>query len=141
VYEGSQRTLTIGNAGGTHPLLLRDGQLKELAVDGIPLGLFPEADYSILTLNLKVDDVVLFASDGILESENSKHEEFGMERLSALIASLPVNSSVENISGAILRATDEFSGVGIPPHDDRTLLVLRAIEDSPTGFSKLPVIY
>jgi sigma-B regulation protein RsbU (phosphoserine phosphatase) len=141
VYEGSERTLTIGNAGGTHPLLLRDGQLKELAVDGIPLGLFPEADYSILTLNLKVDDVVLFASDGILESENSKHEEFGMERLSALIASLPANSCVENISGAILRATDEFSGVGIPPHDDRTLLVLRAIEDSSTGFSKLPVIY
>lgn len=141
VYEGSERTLTIANAGGTRPLLLRDGQLKELAVDGIPLGLFPEADYSILTLNLKVDDVVIFASDGILESENSKHEEFGMERLSALIASLPANSCVENISGAILRATDEFSGVGIPPHDDRTLLVLRAIEDSSTGFSKLPVIY
>jgi len=85
--------------------------------------------------------VVIFASDGILESENSKHEEFGIERLSALITSLPANSCVENISGAILRATDEFSGAGIPPHDDRTLLVLRAIEDTATGYSKLPVIY
>ncbi len=85
--------------------------------------------------------MVIFASDGILESENSKHEEFGMERLSALIASLPPNTFVENISGAILRATDEFSGAGIPPHDDRTLLVLRAIEDSSTELSKLPVIY
>src|SRR6266852_7278944 len=141
VYEASDRTLTIANAGGTHPLLLRNGQLTELAVDGIPLGLFPEADYTIFTLSLQVGDVVIFASDGILESENSKHEEFGIERLSALITSLPANSCVENISGAILRATDEFSGAGIPPHDDRTLLVLRAIEDTATGYSKLPVIY
>ena len=64
-----------------------------------------------------------------------------MERLSALITSLPANSCVENISGAILRATDEFSGAGIPPHDDRTLLVLRAIEDTAAGYSTLPVIY
>jgi sigma-B regulation protein RsbU (phosphoserine phosphatase) len=141
VYEASDRTLTIANAGGTHPLLLRNGQLTELAVDGIPLGLFPEADYTIFTLSLQVGDVVIFASDGILESENSKHEEFGIERLSALITSLPANSCVENISGAILRATDEFSGAGIPPHDDRTLLVLRAIEDTAAGYSKLPVIY
>jgi sigma-B regulation protein RsbU (phosphoserine phosphatase) len=141
VYEASERTLTIANAGGTHPLLLRDGRLTEIPVDGIPLGLFPEADYAVSTLNLKIGDVVIFASDGILESENSKHEDFGIERLSALITSLPRNSCVENISGAILRATDEFSGAGIPPHDDRTLLVLRAIEDSTAGFSKLPVIY
>ncbi len=141
VYEASERTLTIANAGGTHPLLLREGQLTEIAVDGIPLGLFPEADYTLSTLRLQVGDVVIFASDGILESENSKHEEFGIERLSALITSLPANSGVENISGAILRATDEFSGVGVPPHDDRTLLVLRAIEDTAAGYSKLPVIY
>src|SRR5467141_1996545 len=44
VYDASDRSLTIGNAGGTHPLLLREGQLAEIAVDGIPLGLFPEAD-------------------------------------------------------------------------------------------------
>ena len=65
----------------------------------------------------------------------------GIERLAALITALPANSCVENISGAILRATDEFGGVGIPPHDDRTLLVLRAIEDNGAGYSKLPVIY
>jgi len=141
VYDASDRSLTIGNAGGTHPLLLREGQLAEITVDGIPLGLFPEADYSVTTLNLQPGDVVIFASDGILESENAKHEEFGFERLSELITSLPANTCVENISGAILRATDEFSGAGIPPHDDRTLLVLRVTEDVSADFAKLPVIY
>jgi phosphoserine phosphatase RsbU/P len=141
VYDALDRTLTIANAGGTHPLLLRNGQLSEIPVDGIPLGLFPEADYTIATLNLQLGDVLIFASDGILESANAKQEEFGFDRLAKLLTSLPANSCVGNISGAILSATDEFSGVGVPPHDDRTLLVLRAIADSPAGFSKMPVIY
>jgi serine phosphatase RsbU (regulator of sigma subunit) len=84
---------------------------------------------------------VIFASDGILESENEKQEEFGFDRLSAVLTSLPARSTVEDISGAILRATDEFSGVGIPPHDDRTLLVLRAVEQHAADFAKMPVIY
>jgi len=141
VYHATDRTLTIANAGGTHPLLLRSGELTEIPVDGIPLGLFPEAEYLVSTVNLRLGDVVIFASDGILESENAKHEEFGFERLSALLTSLPANSCVENISGAILRATDEFSGVGLPPHDDRTLLVIRVIEETTTDFAKMPVIY
>jgi sigma-B regulation protein RsbU (phosphoserine phosphatase) len=141
VYDAADRSLTIANAGGTHPLLLRDGALSEIPVDGIPLGLFPEADYSVSTLRLVPGDVVIFASDGILESVNAKQQEFGFERLSSLITSLPANSGVENISGAILRATDEFSGPGNPPHDDRTLLVLRVTDESPSDFAKLPVIY
>src|SRR5437660_98316 len=141
VYDASDRTLTIANAGGTHPLLMRDGKIIEVPVDGIPLGLFPEADYSVTTLDLQTDDVVIFASDGILESENAKKEEFGFQRLSALLSSLPAKTCVEKISGAILRATDEFSGVGIPPHDDRTLLVLRVTEEAAPDFAKLPVIY
>ena len=141
IYDASDRTLTIANAGGTHPLLLRDGELTEIPVDGIPLGLFPEADYSISVVSLHPHDVVIFASDGILESENAKLEEFGFDRLSAVLTSLPKNACVEDISGAILRATDEFSGVGIPPHDDRTLLVLRVVEQDSFDFAKMPVIY
>jgi sigma-B regulation protein RsbU (phosphoserine phosphatase) len=141
VYDASDHTLTIGNAGGTHPLLLRDGQLTEIEVDGIPLGLFPEAEYTIQTLHLQLGDVLIFASDGILESEDAAQEEFGFERLAEVLTSLPEGTCVENISGAILRATDEFSGIGIPPHDDRTLVVLRVIEDGTADFTKLPVIY
>jgi phosphoserine phosphatase RsbU/P len=141
VYDAAGRTLTIGNAGGTHPLLLRQGALTQIPVDGIPLGLFPEADYSVSTLNLQTGDVVIFASDGILEAENLRNEEFGFDRLSRLLTSLPADSCVENISGAILNATDQFSGIGNPPHDDRTLLVLRIKEDSASEFAKMPVIY
>ncbi len=141
VYDAADRRLTVGNAGGTHPLLLRDGELTKIPVDGIPLGLFPEASYDVSTVSLQPGDVLIFASDGILESENVKQEEFGFGRLSALLTSLPSDTCVENISGAILRATDEFSGPGTPPHDDRTLLVMRVTDEGGTDFAKMPVIY
>ena len=141
VYDAADRTLTIANGGGTHPLLLRGGQLSEVQVDGIPLGLFPEVEYSVVTMNLEPGDTVIFASDGILESENAKQEEYGFDRLSELLTSMPWDATVEDVSGAILHATDEFSGAGVSPHDDRTLLVLRVTGDSPSDFSKLPVIY
>lgn len=141
VYDPSERTLTIGNAGGTHPLLLRGGVLTEIPVDGIPLGLFPEADYTVETVSLRAGDVIIFASDGILESENAEEQEFGMDRLRDLLTSLPANTCVENISGAILRATDEFAGLGVSAHDDRTLIVMRVTDSDPAGFPKMPVIY
>src|SRR5262249_49278620 len=141
VYDPAERTLFMANAGGTWPLLLRGGELSEIRVDGIPLGLFPEADYAPSTLHLRVGDVIIFASDGILESENAEEEEFGFERLKALLTSLPENCTVDEIAGAILRATDEFAGFGNPARDDRTLLVVRVTPETPSEFPKIPVIY
>jgi len=140
VYDPRERTLAIGNAGGTHPLLLRGRELTEIPVDGIPLGLFPEAEYDVETVPLRSGDVIVFASDGVLEAANAKQEEFGAQRLAALLTSLPSNTAVDDISGAILRATDDFTGAGTPAHDDRTLLVLRVTADV-SEMPKLPVIY
>jgi sigma-B regulation protein RsbU (phosphoserine phosphatase) len=141
IYDAMDRTLSIANAGGPHPLLLRGGELSLIPVDGIPLGLFPEADYAVSTVNLHTGDLIVFASDGILESENAKEEEFGFDRLRDLLLSLPPETNVENVSGAILCATDKFSGADRPAHDDRTLLVLRVRPEAPADFRKLPVIY
>jgi phosphoserine phosphatase RsbU/P len=141
LYDANTRQLTIASAGAPHPLLIRDGKVEELMVEGVPLGLLPESDYEVFTLDLQPGDLLVFASDGIVESENPKHEEFGSERLYSLLSTVSPKDSVEDISGAILLATDEFSG-SAPPHDDRTLLVLRVAEEIGAGdFSRMPVIY
>jgi len=141
LYDANQRTLTMASAGAPHPLLVRDGKVEELNVEGVPLGLLPDAEYEVLTVHLEPGDLLVFASDGIVESENPKHEEFGIERLFSLLESRSRGDSVEDISGAILLATDEFSG-SAPPHDDRTLLVLRVAEEIATvDYSRMPVIY
>ena len=141
LYEAATRQLTIASAGAPHPWLVRNGRVEELTIEGVPLGLLPEIEYDILKVDLQPGDLLVFASDGIVESENSQHEEFGSERLSAILSRVGPNDSVEDISGSILLATDQFSG-DAPAHDDRTLLVLRVREEtSPSDYARMPVIY
>ena len=105
------------------------------------MGLFPDTDYEETSIDLQAGDTVLFASDGILESENARGEEFGSERLHALLANADPKISANELSERIIAATDDHSGPGIGPHDDRTLLVLRVTGEAAADYSKLPVIY
>jgi sigma-B regulation protein RsbU (phosphoserine phosphatase) len=141
VFDASSRKLTLANAGGPYPLLVRDGQVQIIRLEGVPLGLIPDTQYDETTIELQPGDVVLFASDGILESENAALEEFGQQRLSALLAGLSQEDSASLIAEQILQATDAHSGAGIAPHDDRTLVVFRVSDASSSDFTKLPIIY
>jgi sigma-B regulation protein RsbU (phosphoserine phosphatase) len=141
IYDAPTRRLTLANAGGPYPLLVRDGVVQAIRLEGVPLGLLPEIAYDEITVELRPGDVVLFASDGILESENAAKEEFGPARLEALLAGLSPQDSASGIAEQILVATDHHSGVGVLPHDDRTLLVLRVTDETSSDYSKLPIIY
>ena len=141
VYDAGTRRLTLSNAGGPYPLLVRDGVVQSVRIAGIPLGLFPDTKYDEITLDLVPGDTVLFASDGILESANAAQEEFGPDRLSSVLAGVSPEQSAEQIAAAIIAATDDYSGAGVAPFDDRTLLVLRVTDHSSSDFSKLPIIY
>jgi sigma-B regulation protein RsbU (phosphoserine phosphatase) len=141
VYDAALRELTIANAGGTLPLLVHNGEVTEVNVGGMPLGLLPEAEYDEVTLSLSPGDMVIFASDGIHESMNKEQEEFGVDRLKALLSTVMPNDPGYKVAQRIVKATDEHTGPGRLPHDDRTLLVLRVTDDSEADFSKLPIIY
>jgi sigma-B regulation protein RsbU (phosphoserine phosphatase) len=141
VYDAALRELTISNAGGTLPLLVRNGEVSEIQVRGIPLGMLPDVEYDELTINLEAGDVVVFASDGIHESTNRDDEEFGVDRLKALLSTVKVTDPGYTIAQRIVKATDEHAGIGRPPHDDRTLLILRFMEEATADFSKMPIIY
>jgi sigma-B regulation protein RsbU (phosphoserine phosphatase) len=141
IYDAALRELNVSNAGGTLPLLVRNGQVTEINVTGMPLGLLPEAEFDEQTLSLLPGDIVVFASDGIHESMNKDQEEYGVERLKELLAAVVPEDPGYTVAQRIVKATDEHAGVGRPPHDDRTLLILRVTEDTEADFSKLPIIY
>src|SRR6266849_4399381 len=117
-YDAPSRSLTLANAGGPYPLLVRDGSVQPIRLEGVPLGLIPDSEYEETTIELTPGDVVLFASDGILESENSAQEEFGPKRLCTLLSGLSQRDSAREIAEQIMAATDGHSGAGIAPHDD-----------------------
>src|SRR2546421_206133 len=141
VFDASTRKLTLANAGGPYPLLVRNGQVQAIRLEGVPLGLIPDTQYDETTIDLEPGDVVLFASDGILESENAAQEEFGPERLKEILSAISQQDSAQAITEQILAATDGHSGAGLAPHDDRTLVALRVTNETASDFSKLPIIY
>jgi sigma-B regulation protein RsbU (phosphoserine phosphatase) len=141
IYDAALRELNIANAGGTLPLLVRNGEVTEIRVTGMPLGLLPEAEYDEETITLIPGDMVVFASDGIHESMNKDQEEYGLERLKELLSTVVPADPGYTVAQRIVKATDEHSGIGRPPHDDRTLLILRVTEETESDFSKLPIIY
>ena len=141
IYDAALRELSIANAGGTLPLLIRGGEVTEIDVRGVPLGLLPNTEYDEVRLSLKPGDIVVFASDGVHESMNTDLEEFGSDRLKSLLAGVAIADPAYTIAQRIVKATDEHAGVGRPPHDDRTLLILRVTDEGAADFSKLPIIY
>ncbi|HEV2101195.1 MAG TPA: GAF domain-containing SpoIIE family protein phosphatase [Candidatus Acidoferrum sp.] len=141
VYDAALRELTIANAGGTLPLLIRNRDVTEINVAGMPLGLLPEAEYDEVRLALVPGDVVVFASDGIHESMNKEQEEYGIDRLKELLSTVSSADPGYKVAQRIVKATDEHTGPGRQPHDDRTLLILRVTEDTEADFSKMPIIY
>ncbi|PYT88809.1 MAG: serine/threonine protein phosphatase [Acidobacteria bacterium] len=141
VYDAASRRLSLANAGAPYPLLLRHGHVLSVRLEGVPLGLLPGTQYDESSVDLLPGDVVVFASDGILESQNATEEEFGLQRLSSVLSAISPDDSARAIAERILAETDDHSGAGVAPHDDRTLVVLRVTDETGSDFSKLPIIY
>jgi len=139
VLDRGAQQLALANAGNPYPLLLRGGGVEEIPVSGIPLGLMEGTRYDAVSLDLRLGDVVVFASDGILECQNREQEAFGTGRLVELLTSIPKDAPAKDVSSAILEATDEFSHDAPVQNDDRSLIVLRVTDR--LDLSRLPVIY
>jgi len=60
--------LSLVNAGHVAPYLARDGSVDSIDLpEGLPLGLFAEAEYSSFDLALKAGDRLVLVTDGMLE--------------------------------------------------------------------------
>lgn len=141
IYDARQRTLTLANAGEPYPLLVRDGAVQPIEAAGLPLGLFPDSQYDAVEIRLRPGDLVVFASDGIHESENARAEQFAPEHLHRLLAGFSSDQWANAIVDQILAAVDSHAGQHTAPHDDRTLIALRVTDHTSADFSKLPIIY
>jgi len=87
-------------------------------------GVMEEAPYQEEGVQLHPGDRVVLYTDGITERANPRGEEFGTERLTALVWSLSPDLSAREVTERVLLALDQFSD-GVEPSDDQTLMVLR----------------
>ncbi len=108
-------------AAAAHPpmLLLRGGEVREIVENGLMLAAFSFAAYETSVQPLEPGDRLVLYTDGLLEAADAKQEQFGQQRLCALVrasAHQPHGEAADTIMAAVQRwaAAQE---------DDMTLLV------------------
>jgi len=118
------RELTYVNAGHNWPVLRRaSGDLQRLKTGGIPLGLMRNAAFDCGQITLAAGDVLLVFTDGLVEAENHKEEEYGEGRMLHTLNSYSGANASEVLRG-LMSSADQFVGTAAQ-HDDITCLVLR----------------
>jgi sigma-B regulation protein RsbU (phosphoserine phosphatase) len=123
-YNPATRRLVYVNAGHNAPLLRRvNGDLLQLDVGGLPLGIESNVVYETAELELKPGDALIFFTDGVVEAFNEAGEEFGNERWNGAIRNLPDSNAHQTLQH-LMKRVDEFVRA-TRQSDDITCLVFR----------------
>jgi len=114
------------SCAGHFPVLVfsvQDNQVVEAGgVSGPPLGVLDSLEYEYYSQPIKNKDMLFLYTDGVLEARNKKQEEFGLERIKALLsqcAAAKQEPAMECFKKEILKFFK-----GLPQHDDITMLMV-----------------
>jgi sigma-B regulation protein RsbU (phosphoserine phosphatase) len=106
-------------AGHLPMLLLREGEVFSIEENGMVLALFSTAHYTVKTQPLKSGDRFVLYTDGIVEAEDAREEQFGHDRLCELLRQ-SIHHSPDETADLILDRVRQWS---VSQDDDRTILV------------------
>src|SRR3984957_8268183 len=124
-YDPVRRTVHYINAGHNNPVLRRaSGPIERLDVGGLPYGIMPEVKYDSATVTLQPGDWLVIFTDGVVEAENARQDEFGEARLLAAIEAAHTGTPSDMLK-RLMADLDLFVG-STPQHDDVTCLLLKA---------------
>lgn len=123
--DADKKTLHYVNCGHNPALLFRSdtGKVMRLNSSCAPIGICAEEICELASAGLAAGDVLVLYTDGVTEAQNDLGEEFGTERLSALLErGSPL--SAESLMSAIFSSVADFCNqVGFA--DDVTILVVK----------------
>ena len=124
-YDPGLRTLSYVNAGHNNPILRRQtGSIERLQIGGVPLGILENAPYESGSVTLQAGDWLVIFTDGVVEAENQRQEEYGEARLFGVLQA-GLNYAPAALLNSIMGDLDRFVA-NAPQHDDVTLMLLRA---------------
>jgi serine phosphatase RsbU (regulator of sigma subunit)/predicted enzyme related to lactoylglutathione lyase len=127
-YDDAASRLRYANCGHLAAILLRrDGQIERLHSTATVLGLFEEWQSPTVDCQLAPGDIFALYTDGVTEAFNESEEEFGEDRLIAVLRQ-NANLPPQEILSATINEIQRFS-----PHeqyDDITLIVAKCTSDN-----------
>ncbi|MEO7714615.1 MAG: fused response regulator/phosphatase [Capsulimonas sp.] len=115
----------FASAGAEPPLVLRaSGVAEEIAIGGLPLGVYPGTEYKVDQKTLDVGDALLITTDGITEARRSG-DFLGYEGFIELSKRFQSSSSTQEYGQSIVEEARAFAGGKF--QDDVCLLIARRV--------------
>jgi len=115
--------MTYCSCGHEPTILIRDGQITDHHKGGLVLGIDPDAEYEIGTVELKQNDCLLFYTDGLIDAANFAGEFWGRERLLETAKKYAADSA-EHLVRNILSYRRRFVGLA-RQIDDTSIVVIK----------------
>lgn len=122
VLNPQNRTLAVATAGHRAPLLVRGKEVVPITTDGPPLGASAHAAFPVSIVALQKDDLLLWYTDGVVEAENERNEQYTERRLRALCLQAPredpravreqIHKSIQSFVGSRMLEDDVTFVVG-----------------------------
>jgi sigma-B regulation protein RsbU (phosphoserine phosphatase) len=122
VLDARAKRLTYCNAGHPPALILRGGEIIELAGDNMVLGVDPNEVYKQTFIDLEDGDLLLLYTDGLPDAMNYKNETFGRQRVLETFAK--GGETAEIVSNNLLWEMRKFVGMN-KRTDDVTMVVAK----------------
>ncbi len=130
VWDDEQRILQIANSGLPRPIYCHQGKVERIEATGLPLGLFPSAEYDEFTFRAVPGDAFVFFSDGILDARNQFGNTFGRDRAEQIVAR-NCSKSADEIVSIIFDAVNDFVG-DTEQFDDQSVVAIKVKVPTPT---------
>jgi phosphoserine phosphatase RsbU/P len=123
-WDAEERSMTFASAGGGLPLLLRDGEVTRLNLEGVPLGLLEGREYEEVVYQVQPGDIIGLFSDGF-EDQGGATEgtHFGESELSKAFRQHR-RSTPQHMVEKLLADVEAYRGK-LPQHDDQSSLIIK----------------
>jgi len=119
-----RKTIHYINCGHVPPVIVRPGKEPiSLTEGGMVIGLFEKAQYERGVEKFHSGDVLILCTDGITESMDAEHDEYGAERMVAAVAAVadkPAPAIVATVSADVA----QFSRLGTHI-DDKVMIAIK----------------
>jgi phosphoserine phosphatase RsbU/P len=130
VWDDAQRILQIANSGLPRPIYCHQGKVERIEATGLPLGLFPSAEYDEFTFRAAPGDAFVFFSDGILDARNQHGNTFGRERAEQIVTRNCYKTADEIVT-LIFDEVTTFVG-DTEQFDDQSVVAIKVKDTNPT---------
>lgn len=134
--DAEKMKMTYCNAGHNPPIIVSGGCIAKMTKGGMVAGLFEDPDYEQETLDMKTGDLVVFYTDGVVEAENPRGEQFDDHRLETLVQSNAFLTA-EDIRSLIIEEITQWVD-GREQRDDITVVAMKVEGESAGTPASLP---